>query len=474
LTGFGGAVAAPAPVSFRAQIAPIFLEQCQNCHGAAEQKGGYRLDTFEFLSRNEDPSDPVLVAGKPEMSRLYTSLVTEESDERMPKKAPPLPSAQAELVKRWIAEGAAFDGADATASLIEILPARTHPKAPEVYAQPLPVTALCFSPDGSELFAGGLRELTVWNPSTGALMRRIGNVAPRTFTIAFAPDGGKLAVAGGAPGEYGEVRLFHPKTGALLSQLSSSTDAVLGIDFSPSGELLATAGADRSLSVFETASGLRRHRLNAHSEAVTAVAFSPDGTKIASVGLDRGAKVFDAATGKLAGIYRGHQAPLYAVAFTPDGHHVLSGGRDKGLHQWDIAEGKKARELVGQGDVLRVLVSGDQTYLVGSAAKLVQAAVADLKLSRNLEGTSDWMYSVAIHPATQRIAAGCYDGTVTVWNLADGKPVTRFCASPGHGQKTASSLFSADGRTVVSLGCEGFGSEERFGVPVMMKIPRGR
>ena len=431
------ATAAPAPVSFRAEIAPILLEQCQTCHGAAEQKGGYRLDTFDFLSRNEDPSDPVLIPGKPEKSRLYTSLVTDELDERMPKKAPPLPSPQAELVKRWIADGAAFDGGEVTASLIEIVPARTHPKAPEVYAQPLPVTALAFSPDGSELFAGGLRELTVWNPATGALVRRIGNVAPRTFTIAFALDGQKLAVAGGAPGEYGELRLFEPKTGALLSQLLSSTDAVLGVDFSPSGELLATAGADHSLSIFETASGLRRHRLPVHSDAVTAVAFSPAGTQVASVGLDRGAKVFDVTTGKLAGIYREHQAPLYAVAFTPDGTQILSAGRDKAVHQWTIADGKKARELGGQGDVLKLLVSKDQTYLAGSGGKLVQAAVADLKLARSLEGPRDWIYSVAIHPATQRIATGCYDGTVMVWNLADGKLATSFCASPGYSTKTA-------------------------------------
>ena len=50
----GSAIAAPSPLSFRAQIAPILLQQCQTCHGAAEQKGGYRLDTFDFLSRNEE------------------------------------------------------------------------------------------------------------------------------------------------------------------------------------------------------------------------------------------------------------------------------------------------------------------------------------------------------------------------------------------------------------------------------------
>jgi WD40 repeat protein len=432
-----GANTNAAPVSFRAEIAPILLEQCQTCHGPTEQKGGYRLDTFDFLSRNEDPAEPVLVAGKPEKSRLFTSLIEPEPDERMPKKAPPLPAKQAELVKRWIAEGATFDGGEPTASLIEIVPPRTHPKAPDAYALPIPVTALAFSPDGSELYAGGLRELTVWNPDTGALLRRMGNVAPRTFAIAFAPDGQRMAVAGGAPGEYGELRLFDPKTGSLVSQLLSSTDAVLGVDFSPSGTLLACAGADHSLSIFETATGLRRHRLPVHSDAVTSVAFSPDGSKVASVGLDRGAKVFDVETGKLAGIYREHQAPLYAVAFSPDGTQILSAGRDKAVHQWNIADGKKARELGGQGDVLKLLVSKDQTYLAGSGAKLVQAAAADLKLSRSLEGPRDWIYSVAIHPATQRIAAGCYDGTVAVWNLADGKLVASFCASPGYSAKTA-------------------------------------
>ena len=427
----GSAKGGPSPVSFRAQIAPILLEQCQTCHGAAEQKGGYRLDTFDFLSRNEDPSDPVLVAGMPAKSRLYTSLVTDEADERMPKKAPPLPAAQAELVKRWIAEGAVFDGGEMTESLIEMVPARTHAAAPEVYAQPIPVTSLAFSPDGSEVFVGGLREVTVWNPETGALVRRIGNVASRSYDMAFAPDGGTLAVASGVPGEYGELRLFDPKTGAMRSQILSSTDAVLDVEFSPSGELLACASADHSLSIFETASGLRRRRLPVHSDAVTSVAFSPDGTRIASVGLDRGAKVFDVETGKLAGVYREHQAPLYAVAFSPDGTRVLSAGRDKALHQWSIADGKKQGELSGQGDLLKLLVSGGTVYLAGSGGKVLEAAVSDLKVSRTLEGPRDWIYSVAIHPQTQRIAAGSYDGTVTIWSLTEGRVVSSFCASPG-------------------------------------------
>jgi roadblock/LC7 domain-containing protein len=423
--------AAEKPVSFREQIAPILLEQCQTCHGPAQQKGGYRIDTFEFLSRNEDDSDPVLVPGQPEKSELYTLLVAEDAGDRMPHKADPLPKEQTELVKRWIAEGANFDGGEPTAALVEIVPPRVHPKAPEAYHLPVPVTALAFSPDGSELFASGFCELTVWNAADGKLIRRITNVAPRTFALAFSGDGALVAAASGAPGEYGEVRLFDPKTGEMRKQIASGTDAFLDAKFSPDGKLLAAAGADHSLSIFDVASGARRHRLLVHSDAVTAVAFSPDGKQVASVSLDRTAKVFDAVSARLVATYRDHQAPLYSVAFTSDGKQVMTAGRDKALHLWNVSDAKKQRELGGQGDVVRLLVSGGQLYLGGAGKTLAQANAADLKAGRTFEGLNDWIYSVAIHPATQRIAAGCYDGTVEIWNIADGKPVTRFIASPG-------------------------------------------
>jgi DNA-binding beta-propeller fold protein YncE len=424
--------AAEKPVSFREQIAPILLEQCQTCHGPAQQKGGYRIDTFEFLSRNEDDSDPVLVPGQPEKSDLYTLLVAEDASDRMPHKADPLPKAQTELVKRWIAEGANFDGGERAAALVEIVPPRVHPKAPEAYHLPVPVTALAFSPDGSELYASGFCELTVWNAADGKLIRRITNVAPRTFALAFSGDGALIAAASGAPGEYGEVRLFDPKTGEMRQQIGSSTDAYLDVKFSPDGKLLAAACADHSLSIFDAATGARRQRLLVHSDAVTAVAFSPDGKQFASVSLDRTAKVFDSASGKLAATYRDHQAPLYSVAFTPDGKQVMTAGRDKAVHLWDISDGKKRRELGGQGDVVKLLASGGQLYLGGAGKTVAQANITDLKASRAFKGLNDWIYSVAIHPGSRRIAAGCYDGTVAIWNLADGKLVTRFIASPGY------------------------------------------
>ena len=133
----------------------------------------------------------------------------------MPQKADAMPAAEIARFEKWIKSGARFDGADPRLPLAEILAPVEHPAAPAAYATALPVTALAFSPDGAELAVSGYREVTIWNPTTGALVRRIGNVAPRTVALAFSPDGKTLAVAGGQPGESGELRLFNPATGAL-------------------------------------------------------------------------------------------------------------------------------------------------------------------------------------------------------------------------------------------------------------------
>ncbi|MGI9443148.1 MAG: c-type cytochrome domain-containing protein, partial [Rubripirellula sp.] len=47
-----GVVAADeSRVSFKRDVAPIFLENCVACHDAKKAEGGYRIDTFTELSK---------------------------------------------------------------------------------------------------------------------------------------------------------------------------------------------------------------------------------------------------------------------------------------------------------------------------------------------------------------------------------------------------------------------------------------
>jgi WD40 repeat protein len=53
------------------------------------------------------------------------------------------------------------------------------------------------------------------------------------------------------------------------------------------------------------------------------------------------------------------------------------------------------------------------------------------KNTKTLSGLTDQVYSLALSPDGKLLAAGDYNGEVRIWNLADGKLVKGFNASPG-------------------------------------------
>jgi WD40 repeat protein len=56
-----------------------------------------------------------------------------------------------------------------------------------------------------------------------------------------------------------------------------------------------------------------------HSGEVSSVAFSPDGAGVLSGSVDKTIKLWDAATGVLIRTFEGHSGQVTSVAFSPDG-----------------------------------------------------------------------------------------------------------------------------------------------------------
>jgi WD40 repeat protein len=420
-----------AAVSFRRDVAPILLDRCQKCHGPEKAKGDYRLDTFERLTNAGESGEPPLVAGKPTESQLYQLITTNEDEDRMPKKSDPLPAANVAVFRKWIEQGAHYDGGDRAAPLASLVE-RAHPGPPEVYRRPVPVTALAFNPSGTELAVSGYHEVTLWDPEHGRLLGRIRKTAERTFGLAYAPDDKTLAVASGEPGKLGEARLCDAPRRNLGTVIDRIPDVMLCVRFNPDGSRLAVGGADNAIRIYEMPSGKRLAVIEQHADWVTDLAFSADGTKIASASRDKSARVFDAGTGAMTAAFLGHEEAVSGIAWA-GGTNLLSAGRDRKLRLWNAVDAKQAAEIAGfEGEPVRVEGGFGYLFVGGTDGVVRQYSLDKRELVRAYPKANDWVYCVAPDVKHHRIAAGTYGGEVRVWDADGGKPLCAFVASPGY------------------------------------------
>lgn len=89
-----------------AQVQTILSARCTDCHGEKKQRGGLRLDSPEWLEKGSKEG-AVVVAGKPEISKLYTmAALPDDHEDRMPPKGKRLTAEQLETIKSWISAGA--------------------------------------------------------------------------------------------------------------------------------------------------------------------------------------------------------------------------------------------------------------------------------------------------------------------------------------------------------------------------------
>jgi len=107
------AASAPEPLRYNHDIRPILSDNCFACHGPdkANQKAGLRLDVREVAVAPVKSGDTAIVPGKVSESTLVARILTDDADEIMPppKSHKKLTAAQKETLKRWVAEGAAYE-----------------------------------------------------------------------------------------------------------------------------------------------------------------------------------------------------------------------------------------------------------------------------------------------------------------------------------------------------------------------------
>ncbi|MEQ8765223.1 MAG: c-type cytochrome domain-containing protein [Planctomycetota bacterium] len=453
-------LASPGPeeVSFRSDLAPILLRRCIGCHRDERRQGRYALDVFERLREPGASGEAPIVPGEPSSSELYRRVVTDDPDHRMPKDDHPLLASEIALLKRWIKEGARYDADDASAPLAAIAPVQAEPEPPEAYPAALPILALAFSPDGRELASSGYHEVLFWDTETGGLIDRVSDLPQQVHDLDYDAEGLKLAVCGGRPGVSGRALWVDLMDGSVSAPLMRLEDVALAVAFDPAGERLAVSAAEGSVSVYRVLDGARLWRQALHSSWANEVAFDREGRWVASAGRDHVVKVYRAEDGELFTTYTGHtqtlpDRPMYrheveAAAFRPDGPWLVTAGEGGEVHAWDPVAFKAFDGTAAQMEtrfkvaspVVKVSIGKDRTldlatapgriFAGGTSGILREIIPGDPGEVREVGRLGEWIYAVAVHAPTNRVAAGTFDGRIAVWTIGDETP-REWIAAPG-------------------------------------------
>src|SRR5262245_43522614 len=434
------------PVSFINDVAPILKENCFGCHGAKNPKGKFDMTRFEKMLAG-GTKENVIVAGKPEDSYLVDAITAAATDK---KRMPPADSGEAlskeklDVLVRWIKEGAKLDPElKKDSDLLRELRVRWKPPVPPaVYPFPVTITSMAFAPDGKKLVVGGHHELTVWDASEGKLEKRIRTRARRAMAMLFLPDG-KLAVAGGRPGEEGDVRIYDVNAGTprveagvayvdgvndptvMLKQLLDTDDEVQSLALSADAKKLACGGNDRMVNIFDLSAGYANAKVEQaienHADWVFGVAFSPDGKQLFTCSRDKTAKVWDLAAKESLLTFPDHQNTVYGVGVKPDGKAGYSVGEDNQLRMWNTSgpqAGKPIRNAGAGGKGVFKLVAVPKKPLLATCSGDGSVRIFNaesLAATRTLTGFSDYAYTVAASPDGNLVAAGTFNGEVRVW-----------------------------------------------------------
>lgn len=201
-------VPAAEPIDFAKQIQPVLVEHCAKCHGEAKAQAKLRLDTVAGIEEKLHAEPELLVAGKPEESKLYQRLVLPaDSPKRMPKGSDPLAKETIDLIAEWIREGATLTTtvaavAPATPGVAVEKPAK-KPALPEVAAAPQPAIDRLIAAGArvTPLFAGSnLLEVSFagrGEPVGNGEIALLADVADQVYTLNLADA--KITAAGLAP-----------------------------------------------------------------------------------------------------------------------------------------------------------------------------------------------------------------------------------------------------------------------------------
>jgi WD40 repeat protein len=260
------------------------------------------------------------------------------------------------------------------------------------------------------------------------------------------------------------IKIWDTASGQCIQTILGHESMIMCVDFSHDGRWLVSSSTEHTVIVWalSTADSVTaRQHLRRRIFGVSVVKFSPDCLKIVSTCWDNTLAIWCPQTGQQLQTCSGHEEYAKCASWSPDSKLVASGGGDRNVLVWSADDGTLAtKPLLGHlGSVMSVKFGSDASLLVSGGEDRViltwRLSAEEKKgtLMHRLEGILRDVCSIALCPYDRYMASGGENEIVRIWEVATGKLVR---VLGGHAEtcRVLSVAWSSDNEYLVSGGTD--------------------
>ncbi|QEL21045.1 WD40 repeat domain-containing protein [Limnoglobus roseus] len=260
-------------------------------------------------------------------------------------------------------------------------------------------------PNGQALVVG--KAVKAWDVNAGKEARTFGPAPDAPKVLAVSRDGGHLAVAGGK-----SVKCWQTGDGKESPALTLPAE-VTALAFSTDKKLLLVGTADKTVTVYDTATGQPQQFLPFTSNPI-AVAFHPSQPIVFTVE----DKAITQQTPSLVRSVKDADLVRGGLTAVPNANTILTLSSTKFLSRWNLGNLQKEQgfELANPATAVAVSRNGQLVATVGADSTVQVYTLNNQQLVGSFKAAAK-VSELLFHPNGQSLAAILADNSVAVWNV---------------------------------------------------------
>ncbi len=241
----------------------------------------------------------------------------------------------------------------------------------------------------------------------------------------------------------------------IIKPLGYHSGLASAVAWSPAGDIIASGGVDQRI-VLHKINGDIIKSVTAHKGRITTLSWSDDGSQIISGSDDDIVKKWSSQGVELAK-YSFHNGDILRVRNLANGR-FLSGGGDNNIFIYDSVQNQITKRFEGhQNGITSVVWNPKTPYYVATASgtgKCYVWNVAKRKVAQTLSAGALKTIRLAYNYQASRIAGGCEDGSIIIWNPIS-ETITNIIKHPAaHKKKIMGLSWGPNGIKLATVGAD--------------------